>query len=384
MAPTGVAAENVGGKTIHSKLKITGNTYNLQTLSLYDECSKKKLRKIEYIIIDEISMVSSQLFTFISKMFGKLHNNLLEFGGIPVLVIGDLAQLPPVKGDLIFYSPVWKRFFPLFLKIARRQQDDNQFYQILQEVRSGNLSEQTIHAIESKVKMHQDQSSTLDTTHIVSHRKMAQTINFIISTKLPSFDSCEESFTSISVDFVNNKQWDRFQSEKAFMHHTNYPVELVLSIGTRVMYLNNTQFKHGLCNGSIGVIIKIHDQESVEVAFPLESGIKTFTIQKDTAFFTYNGMPAKRIQFPLQSAFALTVHKTQGITLPHSTLSLDESIFANGQAYVAMSRSPSWNKLDITSFNINSIKTDKHVLKEYERLQKIYDENIKSFTFTSN
>ena len=192
-------------------------------------------------------------------------------------------------------------------------------------------------------------------------------------------NSDEESFTSISVDSVNNEHWDRFQTEKAFMHHTNYPVELVLSVGSRVMFLNNTQFKHGLYNGSIGVIMKICDQESVEVAFPLADGIKTFAIQKDTAFFTFNGMPAKRTQFPLQNAFALTVHKTQSITLPHSTLSLDESIFACGQAYVAMSRSPSWDKLDITSFNISSIKTDKRVLKEYERLQNIYNKNIQSF-----
>ncbi len=212
---------------------------------------------------------------------------------------------------------------------------------------------------------------------------MSQTINSIISTKLPSFNPNEESFTSISIDFVNNEQWNRFQTEKAFMHHTNYPVELVLSIGTRVMYLNNTQFKHGLYNGSIGIVMKIDDQESIEVAFPLTNGIKTFTIQKDTAFFTYNGMPAKRIQFPLQNAFALTVHKTQGLTLPHSTLTLDESIFANGQAYVAMSRSPSWDNLDITSFDINSIKTDRRVLKEYERLQEIYDKNIGSRIFTS-
>ena len=75
--------------------------------------------------------------------------------------------------------------------------------------------------------MYQEQNHTLDTTHIVSHRKMSQTINSIISTKLPLFNSDEESFTSVSVDFVNNKQWNRFQSEKTFMHYTNYPVELV-------------------------------------------------------------------------------------------------------------------------------------------------------------
>src|SRR5581483_3399060 len=221
-------------------------------------------------------------------------------------------------------------------------------------------------------------NTTLDTTHIVSHRKIAQTINSIISTKLPSFNLNEESFTSISVDFVN-KQWDRFQSEKAFMHYTNYPTELVLSIGTRVMFLNNTQFKHGLYNSSIGVVMKICNQESVEVAFPLTDGIKTFVIQKDTVFFTFNGMPAKRTQFLLKNAFALTVHKTQSIILPHSTISLDESIFAYGQAYIAMSRSSSWDKLDITSFDISSIKTDKCVLEEYDRLQEIYNKNIKSF-----
>lgn len=286
---------------------------------------------------------------------------------------------------LSFILQYGRVFFPLFLKIACCQQNDNQFYQILQEVRSGNLSKQTILAIKSKVETYQAQNNNLDTTYIVSHRKTSQTINSIISTKLPSFNSDEESFTSISIDFVNNEQWNRSQTEKAFMHHTNYPVELVLSVGTRVMYLNNTQFKHGLYNGSMGVVMKVHhDQESIEVAFPLINGIKTFTIQKDTAFFTYNGMPAKRIQFPLQNAFALTVHKTQSLTIPHSTLSLDESIFANGQAYVAKSRSPSWDKLDITSFNINSIKTDKRVLKEYERLQKIYDKNIKTRTFTSS
>ncbi|GET04748.1 putative replicase/helicase/endonuclease [Rhizophagus clarus] len=138
MAPTGIVAENVGGETIHSKLKIT-----------------------EYIIIEKISMVSSQLFTFISKIFCKLHSNSLEFGGIPVLVI----------------------------------------------VRIGILSEQTIQAIKLKVEMYQEQNNTtLDTTYIVSHRKMAQTINSIISTKLPSFNSNEESFTSISVNFVNNEQ----------------------------------------------------------------------------------------------------------------------------------------------------------------------------------
>jgi ATP-dependent exoDNAse (exonuclease V) alpha subunit len=213
----------------------------------------------------------------------------------------------------------------------------------------------------------------------VSHRATSQNINSIISMSLPSFNPDEESFTSISIDFVNNEQWSLYQADKIFMHHTNYPSELNLAVGVRVMYLNNNQFKHGLYNGSIGIITKIFNQENVEVAFPLNDGIKIFHVKKDTVFFTLNGMPAKRTQFPLQNAFALTVHKTQSLTIPHVTLSLDESIFAPGQAYVAMSRAPSWEKLQITSFNINAIKSDQHVLKEYERLQNKYNKNIANF-----
>jgi len=121
------------------------------------------------------------------------------------------------------------------------------------------------------------------------------------------------------------------------MHHTNYPSELTLAIGARVMYLNNNQFKYGLYNGSIGIVTKIYNQENIEVSFPLNDGIKIFNISKDTVFFTLNGMSAKRTQFPLQNAFSLTVHKTQSLTLPDITVSLDESMFAKGQSYVAMS-----------------------------------------------
>ncbi len=261
--------------------------------------------------------------------------------------------------------------------------NDNNFYNMFQEIRTGNITQKTIETIKTKVKNYQPLEDILDTTHIVSHQITSQTINSIISTKLPSFSSNglnEESFTSIANDFVNNEQWTIYQAEKAFMHHTNYSFKLTLAISARVMYLNNDQFKHGLYNGFIEIIIKIYDSENVEASFSLKEGIKIFHIKKDTVFFTLNGMSAKRIQFPLQNAFALTVHKTQGLTLPHITLSLDESIFAKGQAYVAMSQVPSWDKLQITSFDINSIKSDKYVLKEYERLEKLYNKKITQYT----
>ncbi|CAG8746174.1 1411_t:CDS:2, partial [Ambispora leptoticha] len=106
IAPTGVAAQNVGGNTIHSALKIRQTNSYYETLSIHNQNTKDSLRKIEAIIIEEISMVSSNLFSFMSNMFGSLHSNSKIFGGIPVLLIGDLFQLPPINTHHAFYSPV--------------------------------------------------------------------------------------------------------------------------------------------------------------------------------------------------------------------------------------------------------------------------------------
>ena len=113
------------------------------------------------------------------------------------------------------------------------------------------------------------------------------------------------------------------------------------------MFLTNKLFIEGLCNGSIVVITKLIDENHIEVVFPINSEINQIVIEKITAYFNFNRASAQRKQFPLQNAFALTVHKTQGLTLPHTTLSLDEQMFTNGQAYVAMSRAKSWENIEI-------------------------------------
>jgi len=136
------------------------------------------------------------------------------------------------------------------------------------------------------------------------------------------------------------------------------PSELIIREGARVMFLTNKLFKDELCNGSIGVVTKLIDENHIEVAFPINNGINQVVVEKITTYFNLNGAPAQRTQFPLQNAFALTVHKTQGLTLPHATVSLDDQMFANGQAYVAMSRAKSWQNLEIRSFNQDAI-TDK-------------------------
>ena len=111
----------------------------------------------------------------------------------------------------------------------------------------------------------------------------------------------------------------------------------------------------------------------IQTIFPVNSRINQVVVEKITAYFNLNGAPAQRTQFPLQNAFALTVHKTQGLTLPHTTISLDEQMFANGQSYVAMSRAKSWQNLEIRSFNPDAIKVDNEMLAELDRLQQKFN-----------
>jgi len=139
------------------------------------------------------------------------------------------------------------------------------------------------------------------------------------------------------------------------------------------MFLTNKLFSKELCNGSIGIITKLIDENHIEVVFPVKSGINQIIVEKITAYFNFNGSPAQQTQFPLQNAFALTVHKTQGLTLPHATVSLDEQMFAYGQSYVSMSRATSWQNLEIRSFDPDAIKVDNSMLLELDRLQKKFD-----------
>src|SRR5438270_4773638 len=94
------------------------------------------------------------------------------------------------------------------------------------------------------------------------------------------------------------------------------------------MFLNNKLFEHGVCSGTIWVITKVIDGDNIEVAFPITDNIVKINVQKEITYFTVNGIPASRKQFPIQNAFALTVHKMQGLTLPHSTMSIDKCMFA--------------------------------------------------------
>ncbi|EXX56036.1 Rrm3p [Rhizophagus irregularis DAOM 197198w] len=137
------------------------------------------------------------------------------------------------------------------------------------------------------------------------------------------------------------------------------------------MYLKNNLIDQNIYNGTIGVITDLDLQNlEVRIAFSVKGGIIDIGIKKETATFMINGKPSSRCQFPLQNAFALTVHKTQGLTLPEVSVSLDNQFFAAGQAYTALSRCSDLSKLHIASLHPSAFITDKSMIEEYKRLEQ--------------
>src|SRR5438874_4798745 len=117
----------------------------------------------------------------------------------------------------------------------------------------------------------------------------------------------------------------RFRQDKQnvnqFKHATNLPKEVHLQEGARMMFLNNKMFVENICNGTVGVITRLADDENVKVTFPTFDSMVNIVVQKEMSYFEINGKRASRKQFPLQDAFLLTVHKMQGLSLPHITIS---------------------------------------------------------------
>ncbi|GBC19376.2 PIF1-like helicase domain-containing protein [Rhizophagus irregularis DAOM 181602=DAOM 197198] len=371
-APTGIAATNIGGETIHSALRIHETHSGFQSLAFYDYDFFKYLKTIDTLIIDEISMVSATLFSFISDMFSIIQQQTIAFGGLNVIIVGDLAQLPPVTGSPVYKSSEWKLFYPLFLKEPQRQNQDMQYYNALQEIRFGNISITTwtiLYEKENNFDHNKPLNTILNITNIVGYNQTANRINNIICNMLPVNE--DKFLISSAIDYIDNQQYNPDDTQKLFKKKTNLPSHLRLQQGARVMYLKNNLIDQNIYNGTIGVITDLDLQNlEVRIAFSVKGGIIDIGIKKETATFMINGKPSSRCQFPLQNAFALTVHKTQGLTLPEVSVSLDNQFFAAGQAYTALSRCSDLSKLHIASLHPSAFITDKSMIEEYKRLEQ--------------
>ncbi len=346
---TGIAAINIGGTTIHRMFGINraSNIEDFVNLLKYEEGVRrvhakrvKELMEFDIIIIDEVSMVGSPLFELIDFVLRKATGSDEPFGGVQMMFTGDFLQLPPVVGKYAFESLIWEeaRFSVIHLTKVHRQ-SDQEFLDVLSKVRLGVYDDQVANFIDSKM-----------------HNKAVP------------FEATKLYARNVSVDEENERMLDavpgkerlyiaELTGDESSLNMLTKGItaleDLRLKVGVKVMALKNGE-DLTYVNGSIGTVLRM---SSTSVVVEFENGereaIEPWTW---TANDSSGNKLASFTQIPLRPAYAITIHKSQGMTIDGDLIIDCNGIRSDGQFYVALSRIKDPSKLKITNFNRNSIK----------------------------
>lgn len=355
LAPTGVAAINIGGKTIHSFFGIglaKGTDDELLKMCRMRGAARK-IMALEVMVIDEVSMLSAELMETLNWICQQVRRNIHPFGGIKLVLTGDFCQLKSVTGRFAFMSDAWKS---LNLKVIQLDEpkrfNDNSYWKMLNRARIGKLKMKDVNRLKERVEAYKtyDKGQMIQPTILFSHKTNVEELN---TRKLDELAAQEYAY----------KAQDSPASDPEVLATLAQQV-LKLKVGAQVMCTRNLSIETGICNGSRGVITDCHP-ESVQVFF--KNGV---TLELGYYLFEYEGRGYKwsRLQIPLMLAWACTVHKAQGLTLDLAVLDVGPSIFCAGQAYVALSRVKNYDSLFLSEFDETRVFADKHAVAFYNEL----------------
>lgn len=326
-ASTGIAAINVGGKTLHSFSGLRSDE-PLTDADVYDilqnQHTTKRYRETDVLIIDEISMVSAQMLDNLNELAKRARGLMNEpFGGMCVVAVGDFFQLPPISGDYCFKSKTWKEAGFVFCNLTEQHRtNDTVFIDILTGIRSGHLTEEQKQLIRGRVT---EDVSNLDVVRLDTHNKRVDEINHM---KLSRLSTPAKTYTmwSDGMDmFVDSLK-------KSCLS----PETLVLKVGAKVIFTRN-DFEYRFVNGTQGIVTGLEDQHIVVQVNGENINVGRATWEHANGYGMNKQVLASISQIPVRLAWAITIHKSQGMTLDRAVIDVSR-VFANGQAYVAISR----------------------------------------------
>ena len=403
-APTGLAAFNIGGVTVHRLFQLpiehegkTAQYWSLPKAS--QKMMRTALRDLKLVIIDEVSMLSSLNLAYMHLRLEEVFGSNEWFSSMNVLFVGDLLQLPPVNGAPVFEQlhtkailtrlgcmtsvNIWKETVVYDeLTINERQKEDAYYSGILKEVRCGILKNETTKTLEQRLihtsvveKFEEFQSLGHSPVCLFPTRKARNEFNSEMLSRL-SAETIEIPYIDEVDETAGTRKWNQKAAEQLEQLNQDCNMtaglEAVLraAIGARVMLRRNIDTAQGLVNGAIGTVTSISAQY---VTIKFDHNGETCKIAKvKSKFQVMKRFYVFRKQFPLILAYAVTIHKCQGLSLDSAIIDLSEQVFSPGMAYVALSRVRSLSGVHLIAFDPNSVMVSNKCLHEVNRLRRLY------------
>lgn len=346
-ASTGIAATHMGGRTIHSWSGIAKrkrlSEKELQKL-FFNDYTRERITGARVLIIDEISMLEARVFSLIDTVCKSVRGNARPFGGLQLVVSGDFFQLPPVPDkrepppEFAFHSPSWAaaQFRVCYLEKQYRQEDPI-FLNVLNNIRDSKVTRETVAALKSRLN------------------QPIKSVNLQRATELHCLNR--------DVDRTNQREFERLTTDphrffmrtwgepelvKMLREDCLAPEELILKKGALVMFVRNNPGE-GYVNGTLGTVVGFEEETDYPIVERSQGGSVVarearWTVEEDDEVLAWVD------QIPLRLAWAITVHKSQGMTLDAAQVNIGRA-FADGMGYVALSRVRRFEDMNLMGIN---------------------------------
>ncbi|NXG40788.1 PIF1 helicase, partial [Psilopogon haemacephalus] len=363
-ASTGVAACHIGGTTLHAFAGIgSGKAPLEQCIQLAERPGvRQHWLACQHLIIDEISMVDGKFFDKLEAVARAVRKRDEPFGGIQLIICGDFLQLPPVckaneETKFCFQARSWRKCIHINMELTEvRRQTDKTFVSLLSAVRLGRCTEEVTRLLMQTAANRTERDGIL-ATRLCTHKDDVEITN---ERRLQQLSGELHSFEALDSDPMLVKLID-----------AQCPVggRVELKLGAQVMLAKNLDVSQGLVNGARGVVVGFENEHKGLPKVRFLCGVTQVIKMEKWVFKGASGVHLSRQQLPLKLAWAISIHKSQGMSLDCVEISLSR-VFESGQAYVALSRARSLAGLRVLDFDPKVVRADPSVLQFYRQLRR--------------